>query len=143
MKYIYFLLSITLFACATGKNKENSTMENLTAEVEIIKNQMPTTDGKSSNYAIVTLHANGDTLQKNWKLTEFILMKEDKEVLQKLTDKEINSSYAGKGELRQNLSVRNLTGDMTMNVIVRVKFITESKDEFIFETDPFQPMVVE
>ncbi len=143
MKYTYLLLIFVLFACATGKNKKTTTMQNLTVEVDIIKNQMPTTDGKSNNYAIVKLHAGGDTLQENWSLSEFTLMDENKAVLHQINGDNIDTSNSHKSDLGMNVNVRDLPADIPTTVLVRVDFVSDSKDELSFETDPIQPMVVQ
>ncbi len=143
MKYTYLLLVFVLFSCATGKDKKTTTMQNLTVEVDIVKNQMPTTDGKSNNYAIVKLHAGGDTLQENWSLSQFTLMNENKDVLHQINGQNIDSSNSHKSALGMNINVRDLPADIPATVLVRVIFLSDSKNEFSFETDPIQPMVVQ
>ncbi|MGM0479132.1 MAG: hypothetical protein ACQERC_07890 [Bacteroidota bacterium] len=143
MKYIYLLLGLTLLACATGKNKQNTAMQNLTVNVDIIKNQMPTTDGSNNNYAIVKLHAGGDTLQDDWSLAEFTLMDEDEAILHQIDGQKIEDSDVHASALGKNINVRNLPGDIPSTVLVRVDFVSTSGDEFSYKTDPIRPKVVQ
>jgi hypothetical protein len=125
------------------KSEPNPNIEKLSADVEIIVNKMPTTDSGSKNYAIVTFDAGGDTLLDNWKLTEFILKDENKNVLQELPEKELNTSYEGKGRVQMKVNVRNLPSSIPQTVIARVTFKSDGNTEFTFESNPMNPMVVQ
>lgn len=142
MRLIYILSAFFLFSCATSK-QSNPNMKKWSVDVEVIVNNMPTTDVGSKNYAIVTFDAGGDTLQENWKLTEFILKDQHKEVIQKITDQELNDEFSGKGTTQRKINVRNLPHSIQGSVIVSVLLVSDKKSEFYHETDPIQPMIVE
>lgn len=131
-----------LFSCATSK-QTNPNMKKWKVDIEVIVNNMPTTDVGSKNYAIVTFDAGGDTLRENWKLTEFVLKDENKEVIQKISNNDLNDEFSGKGATQRKINVRDLPHSFQGKVIVSVLFVSDEKNEFYHETDPIQPMIVE
>lgn len=140
--FIFGIAIISLMGCATGK-KATSIQENIGASIEVIVNNMPTTDVGSKNYAIVTFSANGDTLAANWKLVDFTLLSLDKTSLFTAGQNELKTEFSGKGNLQVMTNVRNLPGKMPNQVIVQVNFVSDQKTEFFMESDPITPTVVQ
>ena len=143
MKTLSILSFLILLSCATKKNQSNPNMEKLSADVEVIVNNMPTTDSGSKNYAIITFAAGGDTLINDWKLNEFVLKNENNEIIQRKLSKELNSNFSGKGKTQMKINVRDLPKSIPSTIIVSFTLISDEKSEFYMESDPIQPMIVE
>ena len=135
--------SILLFGCGIGKGTTNPNMNKLSVDIEVIVNNMPTTDSGSKNYAIITFEAGGDTLIENWKLADFKLMDQDKSELFFAEKEEIKDEFGGKGRIQRKINVRNLPKNLPNTVIAAVTFISEGNNEFYYESDLLTPMIVE
>lgn len=141
MKLISILSLFILFSCATHKNQSKTDIQNMTVAVEIIVNNMPSTDDSSQNYAILTLNSEGDTLKEAWSVFEFTLKDENGVVLQEQS--EIPAEFKGKGKTQAKYNVRNLPATIPSIVIVDVIMETEGGSRFSTTTDPIHLTIVE
>jgi hypothetical protein len=143
MKIITLLSLLLLFSCGTKKNQSNQDIKTMTASVEIIVNKMPTTDTGSKNYAIVTLDNGGDTLSADWRVSQFVLLNDKKEVLQSLSMEQLSMDLTGKGKTQMKYNVRNLLSSIPSSVIVELTMDSADGAKFETTTDPIQPTVVQ
>lgn len=143
MKLLSVLSLFILFSCATQKSQSKVDTKNMTVSVEVIVNNMPTTDSNSKNYAIITLETGGDTLSDNWRVSTFILKDENDNILQEQSNEDLSMEFKGKGKSQMKYNVRNLPSSIPSTVIIEVTMEAKEGGEFKTTSDEIQPMIVE
>ncbi len=143
MKIVSLFSLLVLFSCGTKKNQSNPDIKTMTASVEIIVNNMPTTDGSSKNYAIVTLDNGGNPLSTDWSVSQFVMKNVEDEVIQSLSSEQLSMDLSGKGKTQMKYNVRNLESSIPSSVIIEITLKSAEGAKFETTTDPIKPTVVQ
>ncbi len=143
MKILLVLSLLVLFSCGTKKNQSNPDIKTMTASVEIIINNMPTTDGSSKNYAIVTLDNGGNPLSADWSVSQFVMMNAEDEVIQRLSKEQLSIDLSGKGKTQMKYNVRNLASSIPSSVTIKITMASADGAKFETTTDLIKPTIVQ
>jgi hypothetical protein len=145
MRTLYLIPFLFALACAVQQEIQPSKtdIENMTASAEIYVNNMPTMGDPPSPYAVITLTADGDTLQNNWDLSRFTLLNTEGEILQQLSHETITVEYTRKLKTRQAIIIRELTSPLPPEISIRINIINENGRVHELEIEHVYPIYLE